>query len=86
MERLVAHREHPLPSLRKACPDAPAWLDGIFRKMVAKRPEDRYQSVTALISDLAERSAPRGKRWLVAAILLGLLAALGGWLAVARLF
>ena len=86
LERLSAHREHPLPSLRQACPDAPAWLDRIFRKMVAKRPEDRYQSVTALISDLAERSAPRGKRWLVAAILLGLSAALGGWLAVARLF
>ena len=55
MERLVAHREHPVPSLRKACPAAPPWLDGVFRKMVAKKPEDRYQSVTALVSDL-ERS------------------------------
>ena len=58
MERLVAHREHPVPSLRKACPAAPPWLDAVFRKMVAKKPEDRYQSVTDVVSDLARRSAP----------------------------
>ena len=62
MERLVAHREHPVPSLKKACPAAPPWLDGVFRKMVAKKPDDRYQSVTALVSDLARRSAPRKKQ------------------------
>jgi serine/threonine protein kinase len=64
MERIVAHREHPAPSLRKACPAAPPWLDRIFRKMVAKKPEDRYQSATAMISDLVRRSAPRKWRWL----------------------
>ena len=36
MERLVAHREHPVPSLRKACPAAPPWLD-------ARLPEDGRQ-------------------------------------------
>ena len=59
MERLAAHREHPVPSLRKACPAAPAWLEQVFRKMVAKKPEDRYPSVTALVSDL-ERRPRRG--------------------------
>jgi serine/threonine protein kinase len=63
MERIVAHREHAVPSLKKACPAVPMWLDGVFRKMVAKKPEDRYQSVTALISDLAGRSAPRRTHW-----------------------
>ena len=63
MERIVAHREHPVPSLKKACPAVPMWLDGVFQKMVAKKSDDRYQSVTALISDLARRTAPRKLHW-----------------------
>ena len=81
MERIVAHREHSAPSLRKACPAAPAWLDAVFRKMVAKRPEDRYPSVTALVSDLERHAAPRGKLgrgrrlWICLTVVLGLLLA-----------
>ena len=76
-ERLVAHREHPVPALKKACPAAPAWLERIFRKMVAKNPEDRYPSMTALVSDLEQNAVPRNWwgfwRWLtvVKKILLG---------------
>ena len=79
MERIVAHREHAAPSLRKACPTAPAWLDGIFGKMVAKKPEDRYQSATALVSDLERHAAPRSWRWfwIVVAVLLLAVAAWG---------
>ncbi|MEI8371590.1 MAG: serine/threonine-protein kinase [Planctomycetota bacterium] len=74
MERIVAHRGYPVPSLQKACPAAPPWLDALFRKMVAKKPDDRYQSVTALISDLTQRSAPRNGWWLkVAAAIVSLL-------------
>jgi serine/threonine protein kinase len=76
MERILAHREHPVPSLRKACSAVPPWLERVFRQMVAKKSEDRYQSVTALVSDLAQRSTRRNWRrlpiWLavVAAIVL----------------
>ncbi|MEZ6066912.1 MAG: protein kinase [Planctomycetaceae bacterium] len=58
MARLLAHRESSIPSLIPS--DVPAnstiikWtaLDAIFRKMVAKKAEDRYQSMTEVIAAL----------------------------------
>ncbi len=52
MEKLVAHRERPAPSLAAVSPTVSAGLDAIFRKMVAKRPSDRYGSMIELLSDL----------------------------------
>jgi serine/threonine protein kinase len=46
---LLAHREAAIPSLRTQCPDVPDWLDPIFQKLVAKRPEDRYQSLSEFV-------------------------------------
>jgi hypothetical protein len=73
MERLVAHREEPVPSLRKACSTAPAWLDQVFQTMIAKRPEARIQSMTAVIAALEQKGAVRRNRsrWWIA--LIGLL-------------
>jgi serine/threonine protein kinase len=62
MERLIAHREHPAPSLKAASPAVPQWLDGVFQKMVAKKPEDRQQSMKEVIADLTRTPAPPGNR------------------------
>lgn len=52
VHRVLAHREHPIPSLRQVRADIPEGLDAVFRKMVAKKPKDRHQSMTEVIGDL----------------------------------
>jgi serine/threonine protein kinase/CheY-like chemotaxis protein len=52
MGLLLKHREASIPHLRHERPDVPQGLDAIFSKAVAKRPEDRHQSMTELIEAL----------------------------------
>ena len=52
MEKLVAHREQPLPSLQDVQANAPKQLDDIFKKMIAKRVEDRYQTMSEVVEAL----------------------------------
>jgi formylglycine-generating enzyme required for sulfatase activity/serine/threonine protein kinase len=50
--QILLHRDQPIPSLRAVCPDAPASLDALLHKMLAKRPEERPQSMTEVIHNL----------------------------------
>ena len=66
MEKLLAHREQPLPVLTEARPDVPESVVAVFRKMSAKRPAERYQTMGELVRALEECSVPQSSElhWL----------------------
>jgi serine/threonine-protein kinase len=53
LKRMLAHQEHPAPSLRAARADVSQALEAMYLKMMAKRPDERPTSTAAL-----ERAVP----------------------------
>ena len=65
VKAIIAHREAEVPSLMSKRSDVPLELAAVFQRMVAKRAEDRQQSMTDVISELApfadgDAAAPGG--------------------------
>lgn len=52
IDKLIAHREKPIPSLAESRPEVPAKLQEIFCKMVAKQAAERYQKMSDVVADL----------------------------------
>ena len=52
MAKLLAHQSAPIPVLSEVQEGVPEDVQVIFAKMVAKKVDDRYQSMTAVIADL----------------------------------
>ncbi len=50
---MLKHLQEPLPSVLEERPNLPATVGRVLSRAMAKRPEDRYQSVGDLVDDLA---------------------------------
>ena len=51
-EKLLKHQQAEPPALEKRRPDVPKGLPAVFRKMLAKRPEDRFATPRAFLDAL----------------------------------
>jgi serine/threonine protein kinase len=61
-QRLMMHQKQPPPSVFKDRPDAPQDLIDICLKMMAKKPDQRYQSMGEVSQALADWLALKGKK------------------------
>ncbi|MEN6450678.1 MAG: serine/threonine-protein kinase [Thermoguttaceae bacterium] len=61
-QRLMAHQKLPPPSIRIDRPDAPEELVAICMKMLAKKPEQRYQSAAEVADALGQWLVAQGER------------------------
>jgi serine/threonine protein kinase len=57
-ERVLKHIEAPPPDVRRFNPDVSAGLWALLQKMLAKSPEDRYQTPAELLEDLRDPPEP----------------------------
>ena len=74
MDVILAHRNASGVSLRSVLPDVPDELDQIFRRMVARNPDDRFADMSEVIRTLQPFTAskrPSPKSWPKISIIVG---------------
>jgi serine/threonine protein kinase len=65
MERIVAHREQDIPTLLASRDDIAPEVDRIYHRMVAKKPNERYQSMDEVVHDLEKCRSEFGHMWMI---------------------
>lgn len=73
VERIMMHRGSPIPSLAKdGVKNLPAGLEDVYKKMVAKKPEERFQTMAEVIAALdrveGKESGAAGQEEVVAVV------------------
>ena len=58
MQKVLQHRDAPIPSLRAARPEVPEEIDALFQRMVAKQPEQRFPSMNDVLRILQPQARP----------------------------
>ena len=65
VEKIIAHRETPIPKLLEYRDDIPSSVQAMFEKMVAKDCQDRYQSCAELVDDIESCLGEFGHMWMI---------------------
>jgi serine/threonine protein kinase len=68
MSQMVMHATEPPPRLASVAPDAPPGLQEVFDRLMAKSPDDRYQTPAAAAAAIAPLLRPGGSAPAVAAM------------------
>lgn len=72
VQKLLAHKNKPAPSLTAQRPDVPPWLDQVFQRMMAKDPQERYQTLSEVITAIEQgRRSENAFRWSTLALVCG---------------
>ncbi|MCU0704493.1 MAG: serine/threonine protein kinase [Fimbriiglobus sp.] len=59
IDKLIKHQLDPIPDIRQYRPDVPPGLAAVIKKMMAKKPEDRYQTADEVARELTHFTGDR---------------------------
>ena len=68
LQKFMAHREAPIPDLCAKRPEVSQQLEAIFHRMIAKKPEDRFQTMNEVVAALEDYRAASGSPSTVASM------------------